>query len=150
MNVVAKPAAELVMKREIAAPRAQVFAAWTDVAKAARWWAPRGFTTLACEMDVQPGGLWRRRMRAPDGRLITKHGVYREVVAPERLVFTYNTEGGGIDDPETVVTVTFADRGERTLLTLHHTAFDTEVQARDHEGGWTGSLERLAAFVSRA
>ena len=68
----------------------------------------------------------------------------------EAMIAAADREGGGIDDPETVVTVTFADRGERTLLTLHHTAFDTEVQARDHEGGWTGSLERLAAFVSRA
>ena len=151
MNVLAKPATtELVMKREVAAPRAQVFAAWTDVAKAARWWAPRDFTTLSCEMDVRPGGIWRRRMRAPDGRLITKYGVYREVSAPERLVFTYNTEGGGIYDPETLVTVTFADLGDRTRLTLRHTAFETDAQARDHEGGWTGCLDRFAAFVSQA
>ena len=45
-------------------------------------------------MDVRPGGIWSRSMRAPDGRVIRKHGVYREIVAPERLVFTYVT-----DDP---------------------------------------------------
>ena len=149
MNVVARPATELVMKREVAALRERVFAAWTDVAQAARWWAPRGFTTLSCEMDVRPGGAWRRRMRAPDGRLITKHGVYREIVAPERLAFTYNTEGSGIDDPETLVTVTFTDLGDRTRLTLRHSLFETDAQACDHEGGWTGSLERFAAFVAR-
>ena len=149
MNVVARPAAELVMKREVAAPRERVFAAWTDVAQAAHWWVPHGFTPLSCEMDVRPGGVWRRCMRAPDGRLITKHGVYREVAAPERLVFTYNTEGGGIDDPETLVTVTFVDLGDRTRLTLRHSLFESDAQRRDHEGGWTGSLERFAAFVAR-
>lgn len=149
MNVVARPLTELVMKREVAATRERVFAAWTDVALAANWWAPRGFTTLSCEMDVRPGGAWRRRMRAPDGRLITKHGIYREIAEPERLVFTYNTEGGGIDDPETLVTVTFVDLGDRTRLTLRHTLFETDAQASEHEGGWTGSLERLATFVAR-
>ena len=149
MNAVAWPAAELVMKREVAAPRERVFAAWTDVAKAGHWWAPRGFTTLSCEMDVRPGGAWRRRMRAPDGALITKYGVYREIAAPERLVFTYNTDGGGIADPETLVTLTFADLGGRTRLTLRHTLFETDAQASDHEGGWTGCLERLATFIAR-
>jgi uncharacterized protein YndB with AHSA1/START domain len=149
MNVIARPMTELVMKREVAAPREQVFAAWTDVAKAAHWWAPRGFATLSCEMDVRPGGAWRRRMRAPNGALVTKYGVYREVAAPERLVFTYNTEGAGIDDQETLVTLTFTDLGDRTRLTLRHTLFETDAQASDHEGGWTGSLERLVAFVER-
>jgi uncharacterized protein YndB with AHSA1/START domain len=142
-----KPATELVMKREVAAPRERVFAAWTNVAQASHWWAPRGFTTLSCEMDVRPGGSWRRQMRAPDGKLVTKYGIYREVIAPERLVFTYNTEGAGIDDPETLVTVTFADLGGRTRLTLRHAAFDTDAQRLDHEGGWTGSLDRLATFT---
>ena len=62
-------------------------------------------------MDVRPGGAWSRRLLAPDGALISEHGVYREVVAPERLVFTYSSEGGRIVDRETLVTVTFADRG---------------------------------------
>ncbi len=57
MNVITKPASfELVMKREIAAPRERVFAAWTDVRQSMNWWAPRDFTILSCEMDVRPGG----------------------------------------------------------------------------------------------
>ena len=96
MNVAARSVAdELVLTRDIAAPRERVFAAWTDARAASRWWAPQDFTPLSCEMDVRPGGAWRRRMRAPDGTVITKWGVYREVVAPERLVFTYSTESAG-------------------------------------------------------
>jgi uncharacterized protein YndB with AHSA1/START domain len=100
-------------------------------------------------MDVRPGGTWRRRMRAPGGAVITKHGVYREVAAPERLTFTYITEGvAGVIDPETLVTLTFADLGGRTRLTLRHGAFETDAARIDHQGGWTGALERFEAFIA--
>ena len=150
MNIAVRPVTdELVLTRDIAAPRERVFAAWTDVRQAARWWVPRDFTTLSCEMDVRPGGVWRRCMRAPGGAVITKYGIYREVVAPERLVFTYITEGAaGIVDPETLVTLTFADLGGRTRLTLRHGAFETDAARIDHQGGWTGALERFEAFMA--
>ena len=150
MNVALKPAAfELVMKREIAAPRERVFAAWTDVQQTERWWAPRDFTILSCEMDLRPGGAWHRRMRAQSGAIVTKHGVYREIVVPERLVFTYITEdANGVIDPETLVTVTFTDLGGRTRLTLQHSAFQTDAARIGHEGGWTSCLERFSSFIS--
>jgi uncharacterized protein YndB with AHSA1/START domain len=151
MNVAARSVAdELVLTRDIAAPRARVFAAWTDAHAASNWWAPRDFTPLSCEMDVRPGGTWRRRMRAPDGTVVTKWGVYREVAAPERLVFTYWTESAGVTDPETLVSLTFADLGNRTRLTLRHTAFESDAARLDHQGGWTGALERLATFIATA
>jgi uncharacterized protein YndB with AHSA1/START domain len=87
-------------------------------------------------------------MRARDGTVVTKWGVYREVTAPERLVFTYRTESAGVSDAETLVTVTFADLGNRTRLTLRHTAFETDAARLDHQGGCTGALERLATFVA--
>jgi uncharacterized protein YndB with AHSA1/START domain len=149
MNVAVKPGFELVMKRELAAPRERVFAAWIDARQASRWWLPQDFTTLSCKMDVRPGGEWRRRMRSPSGAVVTKFGVYREIVAPERLVFTYVTEyADSAIDPETLVTVTFADLGERTRLTLHHTAFQAETARNGHEGGWASCLERFSAFVA--
>jgi uncharacterized protein YndB with AHSA1/START domain len=150
MNVMAKPVApELILTRDLRAPRARVFAAWTDVRQASHWWAPRDFTTLSCEMDVRPGGIWRRRMRAPDGSVILKHGVYRDVVAPERLVFTYITENAaGVVDPETLVSLTFVDLGDgRTRLTLWHTGFETDAARDDHRGGWAGCLERFVDFI---
>jgi uncharacterized protein YndB with AHSA1/START domain len=134
---------EVYLRREFAAPRAAVFAAWTDERLIARWWASRAYTTLACKMDVRPGGAWSRRLMAPDGRLINEHGVYHEVVAPERLVFTYSSEGVHIVDRETLVTVTFLDRGGRTVLTLRHSGLPTE-EARDfHDSGWARCLDRF-------
>jgi uncharacterized protein YndB with AHSA1/START domain len=134
---------EVYLRREFAAPRAVVFAAWTDERLIARWWASRAYTTLACKMDVRPGGAWSRRLMAPDGRLINEHGVYHEVVAPERLVFTYSSEGVHIVDRETLVTVTFIDRGPRTVLTLRHSELPTEEARAFHDAGWARCLDRF-------
>src|SRR5262245_29248455 len=76
---------ELVVTRVFDAPRPLVFKASTQPEHLVRWWGPQGFTTLASKMDVRPGGTWWRRMRSPQGTVHVKRGVYREVVAPERL-----------------------------------------------------------------
>ena len=142
---------ELVITRVFDAPRNLVFKAWTQPEHLARWWGPQGFVNVAWEMDVRPGGVWFRRMRAPDGTLFTKRGVYREVVPPERLVFTYvNEAADGTLDRETLVTLTFDEQGARTRLTLQHTGFDS-VESRDaHQGGWTSCLERFAEYLAAA
>ena len=149
--VARSPAPELSITRLFDAPRSLVFAAWTQPEHLARWWGPQGFVNLAWEMDVRPGGAWFRRMQGPDGALYTKRGVYREVVAPERLVFTYvNQAADGTLERETLVTVTFEEEGARTRLTLHHTGFDS-VEARDaHEGGWSSCMERFADYLAAA
>ncbi len=150
MDLMAKPATtELFVKRTLRARHERVFAAWTDPHQASLWWAPQDCTPLSCEMDVRPGGLWHRCMRVPNGSVITKRGVYREVVVPERLVFTYVTEyADGAVDPETVVTVALAEIAGGTRLTLRHVAFQSDASRLGHEGGWTSCLERFAAFIS--
>jgi uncharacterized protein YndB with AHSA1/START domain len=65
-----------------------VFKAWTEPAHLARWWGPKGFTNPICEVDLRVGGAWRIVMRAPNGAEYPGGGVYREIVKPERLVFT--------------------------------------------------------------
>jgi len=147
MNVALKPVGqELVIERDFRAPRARVFAAWTDINQASLWWMPRDFTLLSCEMDVRPGGRWRREMRSADGGVFVKHGVYREIVAPERLVFTYVTEDDGIER-ETVVTLTFAEIAGGTRLTLRQTGLTTDAGFASHRNGWTGAVESLDRFL---
>ena len=140
---------ELVVTRIFDAPRSLVFKVWTAPEHLARWWGPKGFTTLACAMEVRPGGAWFRRMRSPEGALYTKRGIYREVVEPERLVFTYaDQDEGGRLGPETLVTVTFEEHGAQTKLTLRQSGFET-VAARDgHYGGWTSCMERFADYLA--
>ena len=140
---------ELVITRTFEAPRRLVFKMWTEPEHLVRWWGPRGFATISSRMNVRPGGIWSRSMRAPDGRIIRKSGVYREIVAPERLVLTYVTDDAeGNSGPETLVTVTFTDLGGKTRLTLHQVAFQSVAARDDHRRGWTGALERLAKHLS--
>ncbi len=139
----------LIIERVFDAPRETVWKAWTDPRHAAQWWAPKGFTVTSLHMDVRPGGVWRRCLRSPEGTELIKRGTYREIVEPERLVFTYADEDtDGKPGHETLVTVTFADLNGKTRLTLHQAVFGT-VGSRDaHQSGWAGSLERLAEYVA--
>jgi uncharacterized protein YndB with AHSA1/START domain len=143
---------ELVVTRVFDAPRALVFAAWTEPGRARHWWAPAGFAILACAMDVRPDGAWRRALRSPAGEVHVKSGIYREVAPPDRLVFTYADEdAAGRPGPTTVVTVTFKDApGGGTELTLRQTGF-VDAAARDaHGAGWAGAIDRCAAHLAAA
>ena len=142
---------ELVITRLVDAPRDMVYAAWTDPKQAMQWWAPEGLTVVALEMDVRPGGQWRKCMRAPDGNDYWRKGVYREVVAPERLVFTYvSDDPRGEPGHETLVTVTFEKRGAKTMMTLCHSGFESKPARDAHHRGWASSLERFARYVTPA
>jgi len=141
----------LVIRRVLDAPRAIVFAAWVDQKQAAQWWGPKGFSTVSNKMDVRIGGEWRRSMRSPEGALHRSRGVYREIVEPERLVFTFSWEQGGAPGhgPETVVTLTFADLGNgRTELTLRQEVFETVSACNDHYTGWSSCLDRFADYLT--
>jgi uncharacterized protein YndB with AHSA1/START domain len=101
-------------------------------------------------MDVRPGGTFRVCMRSPEGIEHWKQGIYREVVERERLVFTFAWEDAeGKPSHQTLVTVTFSERGDKTELTLRQAVFET-VEARDnHQRGWTSTLERFAEYLAQ-
>jgi uncharacterized protein YndB with AHSA1/START domain len=138
----------LLLRRDFAAPRELVFAAWTDPRLVARWW-PGRFTLLSSQMDVRPGGVWRRRLRRPDGVVLREHGVFREIAAPERLSFTYNCEGGEFVEPETLVVVTLSEHAGGTRLILHHGSFDAGARRVEHESAWSRCLDRISTVVSK-
>jgi uncharacterized protein YndB with AHSA1/START domain len=110
---------ELAIERVFDAPRELVFKCWTEPEHLARWIGPKGFsgTIVACEL--REGGIFRAHMRGPDGQDHWQHGVFREIVPPERIVRTYcwTDTDGRPTRPETLLTVTFADLGGRTRLT---------------------------------
>jgi uncharacterized protein YndB with AHSA1/START domain len=140
---------ELTVTRVFDAPRELVFAAWTDPAQAALWWGPQGFTTISCEMDVRPGGAYRACMRSPESTRHCRRGVYREVVAPERLVFTFAWEDAdGNPGHEMLITVTFAAIGAQTRLTLHQAVFESVAARDDHRRDWSSCLERFADYLA--
>jgi uncharacterized protein YndB with AHSA1/START domain len=141
---------ELTLTRVFDAPRELVFQAWTDPAHLKQWWGPHGFTTPACEVDLRVGGAWKIVMRFPDGsNEHTMQAVYREILPPERLAFTsvaLDKDGNRL--LEGLTTVTFADLGGKTKLTLHTRMVGLVSYAprmlEGMEAGWSQSLERLA------
>ena len=90
-------------------------------------------------------------MRSPDGSDHRVRGVYHEIVEGERLVYTWAwVDADGRPGHETLITVTFADYGEKTRLTLHQALFES-VTARDqHRGGWDSALDCLAEYLATA
>jgi uncharacterized protein YndB with AHSA1/START domain len=141
--------ATLVLTRTFAAPRSLVFRAWTEPERAAAWWGPQGFGILSCEMDPRPGGAWRMRLRSADGSIHVKQGVWREIVPGMRLVFTWQwLDPSRLPRPETIVTVTFEDHGGGTKLTLHQAALETVEVREEHRSGWSGCMDRFAAYLA--
>jgi uncharacterized protein YndB with AHSA1/START domain len=144
---------ELVLTRVFDGPRELVFRVWTDPAHLAQWWGPKGFTNPVCEVDARPGGAIRIHMRGPDGTVYPMTGVYQEIVAPERLVFSSSApDNAGKPLFEVLTTVTFAERAGKTTLTLQARVTKSTPAAAPHLAGmtegWTQSLERLVAYVA--
>jgi uncharacterized protein YndB with AHSA1/START domain len=107
---------EVVITRIFDVPRGLVFKAWTDPEHMARWWGPQGFTNPICELDARVGGAWRIVMRSPAGIEYPCGGVYREIVEPERLVFTnIATDNEGNPVLDGLTTVIFVEHGGNSL-----------------------------------
>lgn len=147
--------AEVTITRIFDAPRELVFKAWTDPKHLAKWFGPKGFTNPVCEADARVGGTWHIVMRSPDGTEHPCGGVYREVVRPERLVFTnIATDKDGNPILDGLTTVIFEEHAGKTKLTLQTRATAVVEYAVAHlkgmEAGWTQSLERLGEELERA
>lgn len=146
---------ELTITRVLDAPRSRVFRMWIDAKHMAQWWGPQGFTNPVCELDVRPGGAIRIHMRAPDGVVHPMTGAFREILEPERLVFTaFAEDQAGKPLLEALTTVAFAEHGGKTKLTVQANAVGLAPVAPQMlagmEAGWTQSLQRLEAYVTRA
>ncbi len=93
-NIIAEPGKqEIVITREFDAPRELVFKAVTDPKLIPQWWGPRYLTTEVDKMDVRAGGQWRFINRNAQGDEFAFHGVYHDVLAPERVIDTFEFEG---------------------------------------------------------
>ncbi len=105
---------EIGLTRIFKAPRELVYRAFSDPEILKRWFGPRGWSLVTCDVDARVGGGFRFVLRAPDGRQLGMHGTYRELAPPDKSV---HTEGFDDFPGESRVTSTFTERnGETTLL----------------------------------
>jgi uncharacterized protein YndB with AHSA1/START domain len=140
---------EIKMVRTFDAPRALVFAAHSTPEHVKHWWG-RG-NPLDCEMDFRPGGGYRFVEHAPDGEKYAFRGEYREIVAPERIVQTFEFEG--MPGQVCVETLELTEADGRTTVTSV-TRFDTKEErdgmvASGMESGARESYDALAAYLAK-
>jgi uncharacterized protein YndB with AHSA1/START domain len=151
---------EIVITRIFDAPRELVFQAWTDPEHVMRWWGPEMFTAPACKIDLRVGGVYHFCMKAPDGQQFWNTGVYKEIIPPERIVYTdsFADEQGNVVPAayygmpgewprELLVTVTFEDQGDKTRLTLRQSGIPAGQMVELTVAGWNGSFDKLAASL---
>ena len=139
---------ELLVTRVFAAPRELVFEAWTDPAHLAKWWGPRKFPGDEISMEAREGYAWRNSLRSVEtGEKLWHKGVFREVVPPERLVFTFAWEAEGERGIETIVTLTFTEEAGKTRMTLHQAPFLSIGERDGHSEGWNSAFDRLQELV---
>jgi uncharacterized protein YndB with AHSA1/START domain len=136
----------LTLKRQINAPPAKVYGAWTDPQKIMHWWGPTGAETLRAEIDARVGGRFRIVFRTPNGEEHDVGGVYREVVQNEKLVFTWAWRS--MPERESLVTVALKSEGNGTALTFTHEQFFDEAARDGHRGGWTAAFDKIERYMA--
>src|SRR4030088_1198041 len=114
LNVTTPTDREIVLTRVFDAPRSLVFDAFSKPELLKRWFGPRGWSLVVCEVDLKVGGGFRFVMRGPDGKEMGMRGVYREIVPPERSV---HMESFDNYPGESQVTAVFVEQGGKTTLT---------------------------------
>jgi uncharacterized protein YndB with AHSA1/START domain len=149
--------AVIVLHRVFDAPRELVFEMFTKPEHLAQFWGPKAMRNTACTVDLRVGGAFRVEVQGPDGTVYPATGAYREIVPPERIVYAATTAdenpcGAGLP-PRSIVTISFADLGGKTRLTVHaqlqsHADVEAAI-AGGFNAGWTDSFDRLADLLAR-
>ena len=153
METVATAPAEtghaLLIDRVFDAPPSLVFRLWSDPVRVKEWWHPENFETTRFAMDFRVGGSYRFTAVSTTSSHSAR-GVYREIVAPERIVMTFAWEGTGpYAGKETLITIDFAPHGDRqTLLSFRQEPFVTADARDDHVQGWSQVLDAFAAALA--
>ena len=142
---------EVVITQVFDAPREQVFKAFSDPSLIPEWWGPKYLSTTVEKMDVRPGGSWRIIQRDPTGNKYGFHGVYHDVVPPERSVRTSEFEG--MRGHVSLETANFEERDGRTVVTtivVFQTVEDRDAAVKSGmEKGVVESRERFAELLAR-
>jgi uncharacterized protein YndB with AHSA1/START domain len=103
---------EIVSERVLDASPEQVFEAYRDPARLARWWGPSGFSSTFKEFDFRPGGAWKFTMHGPDGTDYYNESEFIEIDAPRRIVLEHLRPMHRF-----MMTMTLTDLGGKTRLT---------------------------------
>lgn len=145
------PSLDLVLEREVDVPPHLVWAAWTTPEHVKKWYAPKPYETVECDIDLRPGGIFRAVMRSPEGETIDEGaGCVLEVVPNRRFVWT-EAMGPGFrpvasDLPFTaIITMEPSDTGTRYRAVAVHGSTETKAghEKMGFHEGWGVALDQL-------
>lgn len=151
------PQFDLSFERIVEVPKQQIWQAWTEPKHLMPWFCPLPWKTIACEIDLRPGGLFRTVMQSPEGHEFRNLGTYLEVIENQRLVWTNVLAPGfrpakiPVDGFAMTGIIELADHGKATKYTA--TVLHENQAARDQhaamgfEEGWGKALDQLLAMV---
>lgn len=147
------PKLDLVLERVVDVPPELVWRAWTRPEHLVKWFTPAPWTTVDCEIDLRPGGIFRTVMRSPEGEEHPNVGCYLEVVENERLVWTDALGPGWRPNPESFMTAIVsiephAEGTKYTAIALHKDEADrTRHEEMGFHEGWGKALDQLVEHV---
>jgi uncharacterized protein YndB with AHSA1/START domain len=145
MNAVIESSIKLSLTRSFDADPATVFDAWLQKSWG-EWVGPAGVNGEVIQLEPRVGGRYRIVMHLPDGGTLTVGGTYKEIARPSKIVMSWKWEH---ESQDTLITLTFAAEGRGTAMTIHHQGFAAPERRDSHNKGWTGTLEKLAAYLAR-
>jgi uncharacterized protein YndB with AHSA1/START domain len=166
----AEKTTEFVITRVFDAPRDLVWKAWTEPEHLAEWWGPKGCAVRVVKLDVRPGGMFHYAMQFKPGHDMWGRFVYREIAAPERLVYvsSFSDEKGGITRApfsqlndtwplEVLNTLTLSERGGKTTISLRGAPISATEEERkmfasmfaSMQQGFGGTFDKLAEYLAR-
>ena len=152
--------------RTFNAPRQKVWQAWTTESSLLQWWGPKGFKMLAGKLELKPGGVFHYGMQTPDGNEMWGKFIYREIHAPDRLVFVNcfsDKDGNTCPNPwmpvwplETLNVVSFEEVDGKTVITLRGAPINpTPEELKAYEGlkesmqqGFSGTWAQLDEYLA--
>jgi uncharacterized protein YndB with AHSA1/START domain len=147
------PALDLVLTRDLNAPREVIYACWTTPEHLVHWFVPKPHRVTACTLDPRPGGVFNTTFEV-DGNVIENSGVYLEVVPNEKVVFTdtYTVGWKPATEPFMTAIVTFADLGDGrtryTAIARHRTAETAQKHAdMGFQLGWGLAATQLEEYA---
>jgi uncharacterized protein YndB with AHSA1/START domain len=146
---------EVYVSRVLSAPRELVWEAMTSPKHVVNWWGPRGFTTTIEQMDFRVGGVWKQVMHGPDGAKFPAKSIFKEIVKPEKIVYSH---AGGKQDgrgASFVSTWTFEETGKnQTKVSIRHVFGSVErrdfvVKQYNAVEGAKQTLERFGEYLAK-
>jgi uncharacterized protein YndB with AHSA1/START domain len=161
---------DFAISRTFDAPRDLVWKAWTSAEALAQWWGPKGANIRVIKLDFRPGGIFHYAMAFQPGHDMYGRFIYREVVAPERLVFVNSfsdAEGGITRAPfpqlqgkwplEVLNTMTLTEQGGKTTIALRGGPINaTEEECKIFAGmtdsmrqGFGGTFDKLDDYLAK-